>query len=410
VKKDIFVLLATLFYASLVKFATLILCYRFLTKEDVGLYIFATSFSLTLLIVANLNINLVFVRRISRWPLSIKEETSSLMIIRIATGLLFLGLILALSLLLGYGKNIVRFFLIASFVLLDDFYVSFNYLFIAVKKVFYSVWLPVLTYTGFIVLLIALLQAPKPAIETVILAQLIRTGVLLAAAALLTQARISPLTLAYHKEKVMDQLRQTPPFLLAALAFMSYGPLAVFWLGQLQDFSAVTPLGIALSVVNIFIIIPKVIISVVFPQASKPGSSLGGGDIFKYSLFIFAFSLVLVVVIGQSAPLVFHRLLGASSLEAIRILRPLVWVLPGIFLSHFFMAMLQAKNKERPAVRMCLFWLCSYALSLPLAFAKFKMPGLLGTMISVYLLQSLTLGLYAFRVIRSEFKAENAIV
>jgi O-antigen/teichoic acid export membrane protein len=361
-----------------------------------GLYIFVASLSLALLLVGNLNINLIFVRQISRSPLSLKEILSSLMIIRIFAGVFFLILMLALSLLLGYSKFKFHFLLIALFFLFDDIFVSFNYLFIAVKKVFYCVMLPIMTKTGFIILLIVLLKKVNPAIESVILAQLIRSFIIITAALLVTHLKISKLSFKIHKERVIELLRQTPPFILMALAFLSYGYIAIFWLGQLEGLSSVTPFGIAFSVVNIFIIIPKVIISVIFPEASKSAPLFDRRDIMRFSMLVLAFSLILVIITSQSA-IAFDLVLGSSSQEVFVILQQLIWILPGIFLSTFFVAMLQAKDQEKLTVRVGLICLFIYALALPMSFIIFEMQGLILTMISVYSLQSIILGFFTFK-------------
>jgi len=173
---------------------------------------------------------------------------------------------------LGYGADGGRLLLIALFVLLEDADATLANVLIAKKRVRYHVLSTAVAYAVLVVAFALYYRLLGPSLWVLILAQVTKTVALVGVSLGLVHFRIERLRPTVPWREVANLARASLPFLLIALAAVSYRHILNFWLSGLGRLDLAADFGLALFVVNGLMFFTYINNSLLYPRVCREPS------------------------------------------------------------------------------------------------------------------------------------------
>ena len=235
----------------------------------------------------------------------------------------------------------------ALLTLLEDIYFSFGSLFLAMRKVSYSVAIGLVVHTLFvIVFLVAMLRSPS--LGALVGAHLLRSFCLVGAALILTQRRLFKLHWLWDRGFV----RAGFPFILIALLHAGRDQVGTLMLGFLAGYDAVAQYNLAYRVVAASLFVPTAICAVLVPLLVADRLSVRNRAILSRAVVSLgvAGATIGAVVWLFSIPIA-SALYGPLANSIGPPLRWLSALFPVGFLALFLSLVLQALYQERKVLR-----------------------------------------------------------
>jgi O-antigen/teichoic acid export membrane protein len=319
---------------------------RRLLAPDIGKFFFAVSFAEAFLLLANLNLNTVLMRRVAADTSKAGNYLAGLLGFRLVSGPVYLLVVISAAMLFSpQSWSLIA--AIALFTLLEDVYFVFGSVFIATERVTYAAWLGLIVELLFIgMFLFGLLRAPS--IAVIVWANLLRSIVLMVASAWIVHRHICRVRISWDSAFI----KSGGPFILMTLVGMVQNKISPLLLGILGDYSGVGHFEMAMMLVLASVFVPTAIGSGVFPRVSAEGLTLANrSTILRAGAAIMGLGVVAMLGVILLAGPVTHLLYGAMSVEVAPMLRSLSPFIPLNFIALYVSLMLQALHREKLVLR-----------------------------------------------------------
>lgn len=318
---------------------------RKLSAEDIGVFFFALSFAESFIVFASLNLDTVMMRRVASCPERASEYVAPLLGFRLLSGPLYLVCTVTAAHFLA-PKVWPVILIAATFVLADSLYFSLAGLFIALRKVIYTFTVGLLVQVLYLVLFLAGMMW-APSLGALLGANLLRSFMLLAAAAVLARRLLHGLKPAWSSAL----FKEGAPFVLLLVIALLQEKVDTLLLGFLADYEAVGHYSLALRVVTAATFIPAALAMVFFPHLAAERISRRNTSILIRAVMLLAALGTMATTVGYiwAEPLT-RVLYGRLSGTVAQLLRPLTFIFPVQFLTLFLSIALQALRQEKKAL------------------------------------------------------------
>lgn len=315
---------------------------RKVSAEDIGVFFFALSFAESFIVFASLNLDTVMMRRVASRPELASEFVAPLLGFRLLSSPLYLGCTVIAGRFLA-PKIWPVISIAAIFVLADSLYFSLAGLFIALRKVIYTFAIGILVQALYLVLFLAGMMW-APSLGSLLGANLLRSFMLLAAAAVLARHLLPGLKPAWSR----DFFKEGAPFVLILVIALLQEKVDTLLLGFLADYEAVGHYSLALRIITAATFIPVALARVFFPHLVAEKVSGRNRAILIRAVMLLAVLGTMAAVFGYfwAEPLT-RVLYGRLSGTVAPLLRPLTFIFPVQFLTLFLSIALQALRQEK---------------------------------------------------------------
>jgi O-antigen/teichoic acid export membrane protein len=343
--RDTLLLWGVQIYYRLSGVVVLMVLSRKLSSGDIGIYFFALSVAESLIVLANLSMDPVMMRRIASNPSQISKYVSPLLGFRIWSSPAYLLCVFLASFFLA-GPILPAIMIVATATLAESLYLSLASMFVALNKAVYNFIIGVISQTIFLLVFLAGMWW-TPSLGAFLGANLIRSFTLLCAGAILARRLFH----SWRPTWNFAFLKEGAPFLLLTVIALMQERVDTLVLGWLAGFEAVAQYSLALRIISASTFIPSVMGTVFFPHiaADRIGNK-SRSIIMRGAVLLAGIGLVAMTVGYIWAGPVTALLYGRLSSVVAGLLRPLTLLFPVQFLAFFLTTALQALRREKQAL------------------------------------------------------------
>lgn len=391
--RDTSLVLCTQVYYRLSGIVILMVLSRKLSTSDIGVYFFALSFAEFFIVFAGLNQDTVMMRHVASDPDHAAAHVSLLLGFRIITSPLYLLCTLVVSMVLAPQVWLVV-VVVSVFVLGESLYHSMGNLFIALKKVVYTLWIGIGVQTLFLLVFLAGMWW-VPSLKAFIAANLIRSFGLLVAAAIPMRKRFRGLQPAWS----MAFLQEGAPFALLGVTCILQEKVDTLLLGFLVDYEAVAHYSLAMRIVAAVSFVPYAMGAVSFPHlAAEKNKSRIRFLLIRGAGLLGAIGLATAAMGYVWAEPLTGMLYGSHSGAVARLFHTLTPLIPIQFVMFFLAVSLQALRQERKVLAAQALGTASSILLYVTLIPAFSVQGAIAARLLSSSLQLLLLAGYAWRL------------
>ncbi|MBN2491836.1 MAG: hypothetical protein JXQ29_13400 [Planctomycetes bacterium] len=385
------VLVVTAVLTRATGFLVLAVAYRLLERERLGLYFFGMSLASVLVLVTGLNMMPALVREIAVARKPFAALLGAFLVLRGLLGVVYAAAFVAAFWAMGYAGDGGALVLIALFILLEDIDATLANVLIARNRVRYHVISTAAAYAVLVVAFGVLLAVLGRSLHALILAQVLKTIVLVSVSLGLIHGRIDRLCLAVAGRAVAALARASAPFVLIALAAVSYRHILNFWLSGLGMLELAADFGLVFFVVNGLMFFTYINNSLLYPRVCR--APAGGRRIVRIGL---VFNVVAGVVLAGLVTGLCAWLGRVAALAdyagVLDLLGKLVWVLPGMFLTAFVSMVLYGLQRERTVLAVGFGFLVLFTALSGIGLRQVGPAALVGIFLFTYTGQAVVLG------------------
>jgi len=343
--RDTLLLWGVQIYYRLSGVIVLMVLSRRLSPGDIGIYFFALSVEGSFVVLANLSMDRVMMRRVASNPSHVSSYVSPLLGFRIWTSPAYLLCVFLASFFLA-GSILPAIMIVATATLAESLYFSIANIFIALNKAVYNVTIGVTAQTLFLLVFLASMWW-TPSLGAFLGANLIRSLTLLCAGAILARRFLRGWKPTWNSAF----LKEGAPFLLLTVIALMQERVDTLLLGWFAGFEAVAQYSLALRIISASTFIPSVMGTVFFPHiAADQIENKSRSIIMRGAALLAGIGLVAMTVGYIWAEPVTALLYGRLSSVVAGLLRPLTLLFPVQFLAIFLTVALQALRREKQAL------------------------------------------------------------
>ncbi len=314
---------------------------RFLAAHAVGLYFFSLSVAATLSVVVDLNLNNVLMRRVATAPAQAGAHLSYLLGLRLAAAPVCLLLVLVVS--AALAPELAPLVLLATVAhILDHGYHGFGFAFIGLRRVSLNVAIGVPVQLLFLALVfVGLLLSPT--VTSLLTVHVIRSVVLITAAAAVTSRFLFPVRLGWDDHLLLEGR----PFFLLLIVSTVYANVDSLLLSALLDFAQVAHYQLAIRLVLASFFIANSVSHVLFPRFASGGPTAENRRLLvRVLLLLLGAGSACGVTLMVSADQVCGLLYGPLGAQVAPVLARLALLCPMGFIGLPLAIILQALRRE----------------------------------------------------------------
>jgi O-antigen/teichoic acid export membrane protein len=327
---------------------------RYVGPLDYGLLNYAAAFVGVLAFTSTLGLDSLAVRDMVQNPQARGEILGTLLLMRLAGGvLLIIGAVVGLSILQPGDPRATALIILISLAQFLQAFDSIDCWFQSITSSRFTVLAKAAALLAMSVVRVILIlgHAPLIAFAWAILAESTLLALAMLAAYRLSGQRLTSLRAALARAKQL--VTGGWPLMLSAAVVAAYSRIDQVMLGQMAGFSEVGAYAVAVRIVEVSYVVPAVIVSSVFPAMIK--SRELGRDVFEariqrlYDVMLWM-GVAVALPLSILAPLIVHTVAGNAYAGASPSLALLAWMPVWVFLGLARQKWLVAENALRAAM------------------------------------------------------------
>jgi len=356
IKKDIFLAFSSHFFYKVIGYFTLMILTRYLTKDEMGEFFFASALATFFTLFTELGMNTHLLREIAKTPENASNYFSEVVSIRIPLFTIYFILLNGFAFVFK-PKLILIIFLTSIYVFFEELYQSFGAAFLGLKKVKYNVISGVTTKLLLIALILVVVLF-KGGLTTILIGFILANTFLVGIAYIIFSRKIDSPKFIWSRDSALRIFRISfPLFLLSVLGIIHF-KVDTLMLGFMKSYNVVATYEAAYKLLEAsrFIILP---IGMVFlPLISEMATNQKWSDIHLMSkkiLFVTgAIGVGIAIVVVTGAGIIIPMVFGGKYNDSIVILRILFLSVPMLYMAAVSSFFVRSIHLERRAVKIML--------------------------------------------------------
>lgn len=357
VSKNTGILLGAQIISKIIQFFTVIVMVRYLGDSDFGRYSFILAYALLFSVLADMGINAIAIREISRKSKQMNLLLGNVLTLKIILSILAIGTLLISSLLIGFTNYMLVAIVIVSLSILfvslsDTLFIPFQ-IRLKMKYQGYATITEFVTFALGIYLVVLINLGLIGTLFTYLISKIAN-----ALSAYYFSLKITSFKLNFDKKKWRSFLVAGFPLGASLLFITMFEKVGTVLLGSIATFSDVGYYTAAEKLIQFFTLIPMALITSIYPlmsvfsQKSKERLIMTYKLSSRYLLFIGIPITCGIFVLSQHIIASFY---GSEFLPAYEALAILCLPLPITFLNILFSSIFNAINKQKVVGIVCAF-------------------------------------------------------
>ena len=356
IKVDLLLAFFSHFFYKTIGYIVLMVLIRYLPKEEMGIFFFVAALATFFALFTELGMNTYLLRKVAEQPKKALSYFSEVISLRLLCFIVYLLLVNGFALI--FKPDIfLLIFLTSLYVFLEEFYLSYGALFLALKRIIYNVLSGVSAKIFLVggILAVVLYQGNLTAIVT---CYLLANVALVGVALYLVQNNIGHLRLVWEPQRFWRLLRTSLPFFILSVLGLVHAKVDTLMLGLIASYAevAIYEAGYKLLEASQFVVRP--VDMIFFPTCSE----IAARHQWQELRVLFRNMLLVVGVLGgaitvgvvSTAGWIIPAILGPQYEDTIAILRILVLNIPILYIMSVGGLVARSLHLEKTVVKIML--------------------------------------------------------